>query len=187
MNNLITKYFKTLGYYPALWVVSETSPYFELKRCLCQFLVAQDCHHPGDWWFPGEEAWWCRGSLHCPAHAWLPGKWSNCLKHLLFLFVFSQWEISRTNARCELHSSLPSSSWTHGSLVCWVSTPRPGLSSFRPFGSMWRPTNSRTHMSVSSSTVTSICSRWVESFQMFVKTYIKPDIFSTFSTTKESC
>lgn len=62
---------------------------------------------------------------------------------------------------CVPHSPL-SSSWTPDWPVCWVSTPRPDPSSFRPCGSTWRPTNSRTHMSGSSSTVTSTCSRWAQ-------------------------
>lgn len=62
------------------------------------------------------------------------------------------------------HKSPLSSSWTPGWLACWVSTPRPDLSSFRPCGSTSRPTNSKTLMSASSSTVTNTCNRWVESF-----------------------
>lgn len=46
----------------------------DLLNILLVTSVAQDRHHPGDWWFPGEEAWWCGCSLHRPAHARLPGK-----------------------------------------------------------------------------------------------------------------
>lgn len=36
--------------------------------------MAQDSYNPGDWWFPGEEAWWCGCTLHRVAHAGLPGR-----------------------------------------------------------------------------------------------------------------
>lgn len=63
-------------------------------------------------------------------------------------------------------SSLLSSSWTLGWLVCLVSTPRPDLWSSRPCGSMSRPTSSKTLTSASSSTVTNTCSRWADLTQL---------------------
>lgn len=51
------------------------------------FVVAQNAHHSGDRWFPGEKTRRCERQMHSFAHAWPPG--SNTSLLLFFFNVIS--------------------------------------------------------------------------------------------------
>lgn len=84
---------------------------------------------------------------------------SPCSSETTSMWHHSTLLVTVTNGTNCSFSSLLSLSWTPDLPGCWGSTLKHGPWSFRPCGSTWRPTNSRTLMNESSSTVINISSR----------------------------